>query len=82
MEVSITEFRRNMFALVDRALRGEVLLVRHKGRRLRIEPDVHPSTRFDRVTSLQVVHPSFESLDVPELKDEMQKAWEQDWDEL
>jgi antitoxin (DNA-binding transcriptional repressor) of toxin-antitoxin stability system len=39
MEVSITEFRRDLFTLVNLAMQGEEIWVAHRGSRFRIAPD-------------------------------------------
>ena len=82
MEVTTTQFRRDLFSLVDRALKGETISVTHKGQRVRIVPEIDPATRFDRVTPLQVINPEFPDLDDREMKEEMRKAWEKDWENL
>jgi prevent-host-death family protein len=38
MQVTSTEFRKNLFQLVERALRGEFVEVAHKGRLVRLVP--------------------------------------------
>jgi antitoxin (DNA-binding transcriptional repressor) of toxin-antitoxin stability system len=82
MEVPITQFRRDMFALVNRALEGETITLAYKGKRLRIVPEIDPKTRFDRVTPLQVINPDYPDIvDDAEMKAEMQAEWERDWDE-
>jgi antitoxin (DNA-binding transcriptional repressor) of toxin-antitoxin stability system len=81
MEVSITQFRREMFALVNRALQGEIVTVTHKGQRFRIIPEVQPATRFDRLTPLQIINPGYPDLDDSEMKAEMKAEWERDWEE-
>lgn len=80
MEVPITQFRREIFALMNRALEGENIVVSHKGQRIRIVPEVHPETRFDRLTPMQIINPQFPDLmDDAEMKAEMQAEWEKDW---
>jgi prevent-host-death family protein len=82
MEVSITQFRREMFDLVNRALQGETITVTHKGQRFRIVPEVNPATRFDRLTPLQIINPDFpDIMDDAAMKAEMQAEWEKDWEE-
>ena len=82
MEVPITQFRREIFDLVNRALAGETITVAYKGQRLRIVPEVNPVTRFDRLTPLQIVNPDNPDLmDDAEMKAEMQAEWEKDWKE-
>jgi antitoxin (DNA-binding transcriptional repressor) of toxin-antitoxin stability system len=82
MEVPITQFRREMFALVNRALDGETISVVHKGRRFRIVPEVDPSTRFDRLTPLQIINPNYPDLDDADLKAEILAEMESDWAEI
>jgi prevent-host-death family protein len=82
MEVTITQFRKNLFSLVNRALEGETVSVTHNGRRVRIVPEIDPKTRFDRITPLQVINPEFPDLDDREMKEEMRKEWEKDWEDL
>lgn len=82
MEVPITQFRKEMFALVNRALQGETISVVHKGQRFRIVPEIDPTTRFDRLTPLQIINPDFpDIMDDAEMKAEMQREWEKDWEE-
>jgi antitoxin (DNA-binding transcriptional repressor) of toxin-antitoxin stability system len=81
MEVPITQFRREMFALVNRALEGETITVAYKGKRLRIVPEIDPKTRFDRLTPLQIINPEFPNLEDVDMLPEMQREWEKDWDE-
>ena len=57
-------------------------MVSHKGKRFRIVPEVQPSTRFDRISPMQIINPEFPDLDDAEMKAEMQTAWESDWKDL
>ena len=82
MEVSITQFRRNLFALVDQAMNGGEVWVKHKGRRFRIAPENASSSRLSRITPMQIVNPDGPDLDDPAWKDEMRLEWERDWDTL
>lgn len=82
MEVSITQFRRNLFDLVNQALEGKEVWITHKGRRLRIAPESKPGSRLSRITPLEVVNPEFSKLDRPSLLEEMTRAWEKDWADL
>ncbi|MGC2162043.1 MAG: hypothetical protein WA634_09065 [Silvibacterium sp.] len=82
MEVSITKFRREMFALVNRAMEGSEVWVVHKGRRLKIVPDKPTGSKLSRITPLQVIRPGVTTLDDPDLKEEMERALEQDWKTL
>jgi antitoxin (DNA-binding transcriptional repressor) of toxin-antitoxin stability system len=82
MEVSITQFRQDIFDLVTQALEGNEVWVTYKGRRLRIAPENQPATRLARITPLEVINPEGPKLDDPSLGEEMTRAWEQDWSEL
>jgi multidrug efflux pump subunit AcrA (membrane-fusion protein) len=83
MEVPITQFRREIFALVNRALEGDTISVSYKGKRLRIVPEVDATTRFDRLTPLQVINPNHpDIMDDAAMKAEMQAEWERDWEDL
>jgi len=84
MEVPITQFRKDIFALANRALEGETITVAYKGKRLRIVPEVsqvNPATRFDRLTPLHIANPELPNLEDVEMLPEMQKEWEKDWEE-
>lgn len=82
MEISITQFRRDLFSLVSRALDGEEIWVVHRGRRFRIAPERPAGSRLSRLTPLEIVNPDAPALDDPFLKEEMERAWTQDWSEL
>jgi len=78
MEVPITQFRREIFDLVNRAMAGSEVWVTHKGRRFRIAPEGQSSSRLSRITPLDVV--SAGGLDDTALKTEMARSWEKDWE--
>ena len=83
MEVSITQFRRDIFSLVTQALDGSELWVTHKGRRLKIVPEGKPISRLSRITPMEVmVDPNFDMND-PAFKAEwladMEREWQKDW---
>jgi antitoxin (DNA-binding transcriptional repressor) of toxin-antitoxin stability system len=82
MEVSITQFRRDLFALVNRALEGEEVWVAHRGRRFRIAPDRPSGSRLSRLTPLEVVDQNAPKQEDRSLQEEMERAWTRDWDEL
>lgn len=85
MEVPITQFRRDLFDLVERALRGEAIALTYKGQRVHLVPEPDPATRFDNITPLQVINPNYPG-DMQDAKrqimTEMEKEWEQDWSQL
>ena len=83
MEVPITQFRRQIFALVAKALEGGEVWVTHKGRRVKIVPEEQPARRLSRITPMEVmVDPNFD-MNNPAFKAEwlveMEKEWEKDW---
>lgn len=82
MEVSITQFRRNLFDLVNQAMDGAEVWVTHRGRRFRIAPDQPSGSRLSRVTQLEVTNPGSSELPEATLQEEMVRAWERDWSTL
>ncbi len=82
MEVTISEFRRGIFDLVNQAMEGREVWVKHKGRRFRIAPDGVPSSRLARITPLEVTNTESPGLSDAALKEEMVRAWERDWSTL
>jgi len=84
MEVPISKFRSNLFALVDQAMDGTDVWVVHKGRRFRIVPENLHSDKLSRITPMQILVPGGPDLEDPKLKAEllaeMQTEWEADWD--
>lgn len=85
MKVPISEFRKKLFQHVDRALNGDLVEVIHKGKTIRLVPDVQGS-KLDRLTPVQIFNPAFSKKDhqkaSSELLAEMQQEWEKDWSGL
>ena len=84
MEVSITEFRRNIFSFVNQAWDGKEVWVLHKGQRFKVVPESKPGDRLSRITPLEVINSSTGSLKARDrsLQEEMAQAWERDWSNL
>ncbi len=86
MEVPITEFRRQIFSLVNQALDGEEVWFTHKGRRIKIVPEGQPASRLSRITPVEIINPeAHDLLDAArkaERLGEMETAWESDWESL
>jgi antitoxin (DNA-binding transcriptional repressor) of toxin-antitoxin stability system len=80
MEVPISQFRREIFSLVNQALEGEEVWVTHKGRRVRIAPEAPPADRLSRITPMQILSPGSNLLNNQELLAEMTSLWEADWE--
>ena len=85
MKVPISEFRKNLFQHVDKALNGDHVEVTHKGKTIRLVPEVQGS-KLDRLTPVKIFNPAFAEEDHQkasrELLAEMQREWEKDWSEL
>jgi antitoxin (DNA-binding transcriptional repressor) of toxin-antitoxin stability system len=80
MEVPITQFRREIFTLVNQALEGTEVWVTHKGRRVKIVPEGRPVSRLSRITPMDVINYAEGGLENTGLLEEMTRAWEADWD--
>jgi antitoxin (DNA-binding transcriptional repressor) of toxin-antitoxin stability system len=91
MDVPITQFRREIFSLVNQALDGSEVWITHRGRRLKIVPEGWPASRLSRIAPMEILNP--EALNgtssagdagvraetKTETMAEMKKAWESDW---
>jgi antitoxin (DNA-binding transcriptional repressor) of toxin-antitoxin stability system len=86
MDVTITDFRRQLFSLVNQALDGEDVWFTHKGRRIKIVPEGQSASRLSRITPVEIINPEMPNLnDVArkaEMMAEMGKAWKKDWEKL
>lgn len=82
MKVTITQFRQELFSLVNLALDGEPLEFVHKGVVFRVLPEVKAS-KLSRLTGQKVVAPDTNLKRVSrELLKQMESEWEEDWSEL
>ncbi|HEX4311737.1 MAG TPA: type II toxin-antitoxin system prevent-host-death family antitoxin [Acidobacteriaceae bacterium] len=82
MEVPISQFRRDLFQLVEKSAQGEPLFITHRGRRFRVVPETPAPTGTDALTPLAIVNPNGPALDDPAWKDQMIREWESDWADL
>jgi prevent-host-death family protein len=80
VKVSSTEFRKNLFQLVDRALQGEFVEVAHKGRLIRLVPADQPS-KLTRLIPRDTICGTLDDLDAAQkqLDSEMHQAWGEKW---
>jgi antitoxin (DNA-binding transcriptional repressor) of toxin-antitoxin stability system len=80
MKVTSTEFRKNLFQLFERALHGEFVEVAHKGRLVRLVPEVKPS-KIARLIPRDTIRGTLANLEKAQrdLDAEMRKAWAQKW---
>lgn len=79
MEVPITRFRRELFSLVETALDGKEVWVRHKGRRLRLVPEDQPTDKLSRITPLEIIANQAD-LEDQSWKISMLEEWDRKWD--
>ena len=83
MARTITQFRRELFALADAALEGKEVEFVHRGKKLRVVPENVPDL-LDRITALPGAideHTDFAEVSRDLLR-EMQHEWEKDWADL
>ena len=80
MDVPITQFRREIFTLVNKALDGSDVWVSHKGRRLKLVPVAPPASRLSRITPMEIINSADGGLENTGMQAEMTRAWEADWD--
>lgn len=80
MKVTSTEFRKNLFQIVERALQGEFVEVAHKGRLVRLVPGDKPS-KMSRLIQRDTIHGTLEDLADGQrrLDAEVLAAWEEKW---
>jgi len=79
MEVPISQFRKNVFTLVDQALDGKEVWVRYKGRRVRIVAEGTAQDKLSRITPMDIVAPGADLAD-DSWKADVMHEWERNWD--
>ncbi len=79
MDVTITQFRRDLFNLVEQAMSGVEVHVTHKGKGFTLRPDHAPPDKLSRITPLDLV---IGDLDDRPDKEAMRLEWEKDWADL
>jgi len=57
MTVTITEFRKNLFKLVERVIAGETVEFSHQGATIRLVVPEGASSKLDRLTPRQITNP-------------------------
>jgi antitoxin (DNA-binding transcriptional repressor) of toxin-antitoxin stability system len=83
MKVTISEFRKNLFKLVERVISGETVEFVHNGTTIRlIVPEGQSSSKLDRLTPRQTTNPMSEKQQraaEKKLQAEMWAEIEKDW---
>lgn len=81
MKVTSTEFRKNLFQIVERAIQGEFVEVLHKGRVVRLVPG-EKASKMSRLIRRDTIRGTPEDLDrgQRQLDEEMHTSWEEKWD--
>lgn len=62
MKVSSSEFRKNLFQLVERVIQGELVEILHKGRIIRLVPD-EKASKLSRLIAHDTINGSLEDLE-------------------
>jgi prevent-host-death family protein len=80
VKVTSTEFRKNLFQIVERVLQGEFVEVAHKGRIVRLVPGDRP-VKMARLIERDTIRGTPEDLEKgqQELDTEVRTAWEEKW---
>jgi prevent-host-death family protein len=83
MQVTITEFRKNLFQIMERALNGEFVEINHKGQRVRLVPQASMS-KLDRLVAHDSINGTYEDLEAAqqELSAEMQAGLDREIENL
>jgi prevent-host-death family protein len=81
MKVTSTEFRKNLFQIVERAMQGEFIEVLHKGRVVRLVPGDRAS-KVSRLIRRATINGTPEDLQrgQEQLDAEVRASWEKKWD--
>ena len=80
MTVTATDFRKNLFQLVERALNGELIEIVHKNRTIRMVPN-EPKSKLSRLVPRDTLNCTPDEFDqaVRAQDDELSTQWEGKW---
>jgi antitoxin (DNA-binding transcriptional repressor) of toxin-antitoxin stability system len=80
MTVTATDFRKNLFQLVERALNGELIEIVHKNRTIRLAP-TEPKSKLSRLVERDTLNCTPGEFDkaIRAQDDESRRQWEQKW---
>jgi antitoxin (DNA-binding transcriptional repressor) of toxin-antitoxin stability system len=78
--VTVTDFRKNLFQLVERALNGELIEIVHKNRTIRLAP-TEPKSKLSRLVQRDTLNCSPDEFEqaVRDQDDELRREWERKW---
>ena len=81
MTVTATDFRKNLFQLVERALNGELIEIVHKNRTIRLAP-TELKSKLSHLVQRDTLNCTPDEFDeaVRIQDDEIRREWEQKWD--
>jgi antitoxin (DNA-binding transcriptional repressor) of toxin-antitoxin stability system len=84
MRVTITDFRKNLFQIMDRVANGELVEVLHKGNTIRLTLHAQPRSKMSRIVKRDTLLVSPDELETArrELQDEMNAEMEKDWSNI
>ena len=86
MQVTITEFRNNLFKLVEKVIAGESVEFSHRGATIRLIVPEGRSSKLDRLTPRQIANPDMTEEEhraaERRMQTEMLAEIEKDWAEI
>ena len=80
MTFSVTEFRKNLFQILDKAFQGEPIEILYHGQKLRLVPEKVPS-KFSRLVPKDILRVPSDQLEtaIREMKEEALAEWDKEW---
>jgi hypothetical protein len=80
MRVTPTDFRKNLFHFLERALNGELIEIVHKNRTVRLTA-AEPTSKLSRLVRRDTLACDPDKLDeaLKAQDDEMSRQWEEKW---
>jgi antitoxin (DNA-binding transcriptional repressor) of toxin-antitoxin stability system len=86
VKVTITEFRQNLFKLVERVIAGESVEFVHQGTTIRLVVPEGPISKLDRLTPRQITNPDMTEDEhraaERQMRNEILSDLENDWADL
>jgi len=80
MKLTITEFRKNLFKLVERVIAGETIEFVHRGTTVRlVVPEGAAVSKLDRLTARPITNPRTNDKAEKKMQRDMWAEIEKDW---